>query len=1227
MDSMKSKNGLIGILTIVFVVCFALNSFAADATWVSIDNSTVVQYPQFKLIEESPDHLILQWKFYGISFEDVSQSQRVFQKLTIPGESSANVGKIGAPALPAVMEIIAVPSGFRAEAHLVSADWKEIGKFHIFPNQHPALDNTTPSPEFTFDEEAYSLKTPQPTEVTVATTTQGWGGIPVAGVMVSPFQYNALDQSLQIAFQITVRIDFIPDGHNFIRQHSPSRILSEIQRAALVNFPPDRAFDFDENEPVRMLVVLKEEALEIATPLIDYHYRTGTRTDVFIADDLEDAEELKALVQQYYEEGLEYLFLIGDPYYRSWDVPMFDWDPEDPGQEVANTDTHSDTWYACMDGPDIDGFVDNLPDLAVGRLTYSDSDALDELALQIDKIMDYTFWTFEDPENVDWLDRAVMVAAPQTVDRVLEFINCKRDVIEQQYTHTHPEMIPYFGNDDNVSVNTLVDEVNGDGLGFFNYRGHGTPVRMDLALHNRSIDRNIVRLFDNRQMPFIVVSSACQTGNSATRISDCILESFQKEVGGSVAAHGSIISTFTDGNTYFDKEIYKSWFTDNIRDLGFAANLAMTRMVLNFDTPNRVYRVIGRMNARTYHWLADPAMEYRKNPPMELVVDIPDEVVPATRFINGNVQQVENATVCINNVEGTVYQVTTTDENGDFTIEFDPAIPEPGQLHWAVRYPDGIPAFGDILVADGFGSIGGVVTELENGQPVENVEIIISPFNVEATTDVDGYYLIERIPERAYTITASAEGYISEIRDDVQVVEDELTELNLQLSYSDMLIVDEPIARILVPDAALDVPLSMGNTGNGTLTWTASLETNVAVEPFSLIDSLELSQRLGDTRINGIVYTEDRLIVAGGNNNSDPNFIYILDRDGNPLEEEYFQQPLGSAGIGIHDLCWDGQYVYGSSGPNIFQFDLNGELNATIPGPFNPNVALAVDDDGMLWVANNRSAIARIDLDGNILQQIPNDLPIRGLAWDSSAEDGMNLLMYVRSPENSLPLLYDANPATNEIRQKADLSRTEGEIPADGLSVSDFYHRAYRTLLSMANVGAERYLRVWVLNSHSEWLAVNPQSGTIAPDESSEITLTFDATNLNDGRLLETMLIIENNGRTPLFEIPVRLAVDADASIENENLGLQPETVGLSAPFPNPFNSTTQVKISLTNSQRINLSLIDLNGRVVNQIADGYFTSGEFNFTVNGNSMPSGVYFLVLGTSEAQYFQKLALIR
>jgi len=75
------------------------------------------------------------------------------------------------------------------------------------------------------------------------------------------------------------------------------------------------------------------------------------------------------------------------------------------------------------------------------------------------------------------------------------------------------------------------------------------------------------------------------------------------------------------------------------------------------------------------------------------------------------------------------------------------------------------------------------------------------------------------------------------------------------------------------------------------------------------------------------------------------------------------------------------------------------------------------------------------------------------------------------------------------------------------------------------------------------------------------------------------------------------------------------ETALLSA-YPNPFNASTTITFTLHHAGHVTLTVYDLLGREVQQLADGVEAPGRHTRILSSDGFSSGVYVVRLGVAE-----------
>ena len=155
---------------------------------------------------------------------------------------------------------------------------------------------------------------------------------------------------------------------------------------------------------------------------------------------------------------------------------------------------------------------------------------------------------------------------------------------------------------------------------------------------------------------------------------------------------------------------------------------------------------------------------------------------------------------------------------------------------------------------------------------------------------------------------------------------------------------------------------------------------------------------------------------------------------------------------------------------------------------------------------------------------------------------------------------------------------------------------------------------------------------TLSHGDDFSITLTDDAM-VADYKTTDdiTTLIIVTPGSEELFtaegSFEVAEVIVANSSSVIDASVATPEVFGLSSAYPNPFNPTTSVALSLPNDGYVSVTVYNLMGQTVATIADGYMTANVYDFSWNASSVPSGMYFIRAEAGHDVAIQKVMLLK
>ncbi len=93
-----------------------------------------------------------------------------------------------------------------------------------------------------------------------------------------------------------------------------------------------------------------------------------------------------------------------------------------------------------------------------------------------------------------------------------------------------------------------------------------------------------------------------------------------------------------------------------------------------------------------------------------------------------------------------------------------------------------------------------------------------------------------------------------------------------------------------------------------------------------------------------------------------------------------------------------------------------------------------------------------------------------------------------------------------------------------------------------------------------------------------------------------------------------------------------PETTELLPLYPNPFNPQTHIRYTLAEQAQVELSVYDINGRKVRELSNCTQSASSYNVQWDskddaGNSLPSGMYLVILKANNQMLTQKAFLIK
>jgi Secretion system C-terminal sorting domain/Domain of unknown function (DUF5122) beta-propeller len=144
-----------------------------------------------------------------------------------------------------------------------------------------------------------------------------------------------------------------------------------------------------------------------------------------------------------------------------------------------------------------------------------------------------------------------------------------------------------------------------------------------------------------------------------------------------------------------------------------------------------------------------------------------------------------------------------------------------------------------------------------------------------------------------------------------------------------------------------------------------------------------------------------------------------------------------------------------------------------------------------------------------------------------------------------------------------------------------------------------------------------------------DLVTTFDP-NLQEG-MYRVRYVLGDSPNNPLGgdQFAVYKMGDGALDVADGASATTPTGFTLAPAYPNPFNASTTINVSLPTPSPLTIAVYDLTGRTVATLAnDAMFTAGTHRFTLDASEMASGVYFVrAQSPGNAPLTQRITLVK
>lgn len=92
----------------------------------------------------------------------------------------------------------------------------------------------------------------------------------------------------------------------------------------------------------------------------------------------------------------------------------------------------------------------------------------------------------------------------------------------------------------------------------------------------------------------------------------------------------------------------------------------------------------------------------------------------------------------------------------------------------------------------------------------------------------------------------------------------------------------------------------------------------------------------------------------------------------------------------------------------------------------------------------------------------------------------------------------------------------------------------------------------------------------------------------------------------------------------NNNL---PKTLSIQEAYPNPFNPEVKIPFETSIGQFVNISVFDINGKLVKNLSNKYWYPGKHSIKFSDNRLTSGIYFVTFLYKKGHETKKITLLK
>ena len=261
---------LIGILMLSFLNIYAQNTFLSFKEGTKEKVEEIETIPKRTYQSLRCNNVKIGYNFTGAYVAETVVEKTTYNFLHIKG--FAKMSQVGAPALPAHNDIIAMPRGATGKIVKLKANYYEYDGFMVHPALEPARDTEgAPSPEFQKDDAIYTKNEFFPKNIVEIVNVGLSRGTGLATTQIRPVQFNPVTGKIRVYTSIKYRLKTIggEKSFNYISKENTLHYINLLKRNVInSDMIPDGVSqnEFNNNESGAKNHIIITPVFVIGTP-------------------------------------------------------------------------------------------------------------------------------------------------------------------------------------------------------------------------------------------------------------------------------------------------------------------------------------------------------------------------------------------------------------------------------------------------------------------------------------------------------------------------------------------------------------------------------------------------------------------------------------------------------------------------------------------------------------------------------------------------------------------------------------------------------------------------------------------------------------------------------------------------------------------------------------------------------------------------------------------------